>query len=476
MLRRPLPAVLAAAAALTLAHASDLDTIGLTTLLASHPELTGSGQIVAQAEADVGGGAFEVNPTSVGLPSSTFTYYNSAHPYSGGASYDSSLVSSHATEVGSHLYGATTGVAPGVSAVQNFEASYFLNSIVVNQTQISAPIVNQSFVVSSTDASTIASVSRSYDAYANRYGTLFVNGLNNGSGSTTNAPAAMFNGIAVGRMDGSHSGRAQIVAPGSATSFATPYVTGAAVVLRQAAVNGDFGALSGTNATDSRLLKAGILNGATKTDGWSHTSTDPLDATYGSGVLNVNASYNQLAGGQHACSVSSTTSLGTISTSTAFKNALPAAQGWDLQALSPGVSKDTVAHYFFDLGSTSGAISLTATLTWNSIANTTLGTDSFNNFDLVLVNSTTGGVAWSSVSTDENVEQIYLTDLAGAKYDLQVILRGGRSALTSTDAGTYALVWSWTSLTAVPESDRAWLIGALGFAFILAKQIRRRRA
>lgn len=468
MIRRCLPALFAGAA-LTLARASDLDTIGLTTLLESHPELTGNGQIVAQAEADVGGGAFEVNPSSVGLSSSFFTYFNTSNPYPTGTGFSATLESGHADEVGAHLYGSGTGVVSGVSAAQNFEASYFYNTIVVNQTAISAPIVNQSFVFSNTDSATISTVSRVYDSYANLYGTLFVNGLNNGSGSLTNAPASMYNGIAVGRMDGQHSGQALIVAPGSATSFATPYVTGAAVLLRQAAAAGDFGALSGTNATDSRLLKAGLLNGATKTSGWSHTSTAPLDATYGSGVLNVNDSFNQLAGGQHAFSVSNTTSRGTISTSTTFQNGLSASQGWDLRSLAGSHSRDTVNHYFFDLSSDTGSLSLTATLTWNSI--TSASTDSINNFDLVLVNSTTGSIAWQSTSAAYNVEQVYLTGLSGAKYDLQVILRGSFSMPATTD--TYAVVWSWTSITAVPESDSVWMIGAMGFVFILAKRLRR---
>lgn len=470
MIRRCLPALLVGAA-LTLVRASDLDTIGLTTLLASHPELTGSGQIVAQAEADVGGGAFEVNPSSVGLPSSTFTYFNTSNPYPSGTGFSATLESGHADGVGAHLYGSGTGVVSGVSAVQNFEASYFYNTIVVNQTAISAPIVNQSFIFDTTDAATIATVSRVYDSYANLYHTLFVNGLNNGTGSTTNAPASMYNGIAVGRMDGQHSGQALIVAPGSATSFATPYVTGAAVLLRQAAAAGDFGAISGTSATDSRLLKAGLLNGATKTSGWSHTSTAPLDATYGSGVLNVNDSFNQLAGGQHTFSVSNTTSLGTISTSTTFQNGISSLDGWDLRSLTTTThpsAKDSVNHYFFDLSS-SGSLSLTATLTWNSV--TTASTDTINNFDLVLVNSTTSEIVWQSVSTAYNVEQVYATGLQGAKYDLQVILRGG-----SNITDTYAVVWSWTSIAAVPESDYVWMIGAMGFVFIFAKRLRRRRA
>jgi hypothetical protein len=474
MIRCCLSALLAGTA-LTLVRASDLDTIGLTTLLASHPELTGSGQTVAQAEADVGGGAFEVNPSSVGLSSSIFKYFNNANPYPTGTSFSSLLESDHADTVGSHIFGATTGVAPGVSAVQNFNASYFYYTIITNRTPISAPIVNQSFIFSTpTDSAGIAEIGYYYDLYANTRGTLFVNGLNNGTGSLTNAPASMYNGIAVGRPDGSHSGQAQLVAPGDATSFATPYVTGAAVVLRQAAAAGDFSALSGTIPTDARLLKAGLLNGATKTAGWSHTSTAPLDATYGSGIVNVNNSFNQLAGGQHAYSVTNKTSLGTISTSTSFQNGITSLNGWDLRSLSTTThpsAQDAANHYFFDLSSTSGTFSLTATVTWNSITNSFTGTDTINNFDLALVDSITGQIVWQSVSTDYNIEQIYLTGLAADKYDLQVILRGG-----SATTDTYALVWSWeASLTAVPESDFVWVIGVFGFVLILLRCTRRTR-
>jgi hypothetical protein len=467
MIRRFCPSILLALATLTLARADDLDTIGLTALLQSHPELTGNGQTVAQVEADVGGGAFEVNSGFVGLSPSIFTYFNNSNPYPTGTGFSTALESSHANGVGSHLFGATTGVAPGVSAVQNFDASYFYFTTINNQTAIAAPIVNQSFIFDTADSATIATANRLYDSYANRYGTLFINGLKNDVASLTNAPASMYNGIAVGRVDGQHSGRAQIVAPGGATSFATPYVTGAAVVLRQAAVAGAF---SGTNATDSRLIKAGLLNGATKTVGWSHTTTDPLDATYGSGVLNVSNSFNQLSGGQHTYSVTSKTALGTTSTNTGFLNGISSLDGWDLRSLTTTMhpsAQDSVNHYFFDL-STSSSVSLTATLTWNSV--TSGGSDTLNNFDLVLVNSTTGSIVWQSVSTAYNVEQVYATGLSGAKYDLQVILRGG-----SNITDTYAVVWSWTSLTAVPESDSVWMIGVMGFVFILARRLRRHR-
>lgn len=481
--------------------ATPLDDLGFTALRALHPELTGAGQTVAQPEAP-SGTAYQVNPAAVGQSAALFKYYDTTHAYgTAGAAFDPTQESGHADAVGDHLYGATGGGAPGVQAVLNFDANYFFNDIVARTTAshwrpvaISAPIVNQSFVFTETDPATISEVNRYYDAYAIKYGTLFINGLNNGTGTLTNAPASMYNGIAAGQSDGTHSGRAQIVAPGGATSFATPYVTAAAVVLRQAASLGYFQALSGTSATDARVLKAGLLNGATKTSGWTpaaadavqHTSTDPLDATSGAGLLNVKNSFDTLAGGQHLASVSNLTAAGTISTGTAFSSATAIASfnGWDLASLTAGTTQDAVNHYFFGLDSQT-AFTLTATLTWNSIVNTALilstsGTDLINNFDLALIDTATNSLVWSSTSTTQNVEQIHLSGLTGSKYDLQVILRGGSGTPALTD--TYALAWTWSAngIAAVPESHFAWVIGFSGVAFIVRKRLsdrnRRRRA
>jgi hypothetical protein len=468
----------------TSAHAGPLDVMGFTDLRAAHPELTGAGETVAQPEA---GSSYQANPVVVGQPSELFHYYDATHPYGGaGASFSAGLSSNHAKDVGNNLYGPTTGGAPGVQAVENFNADYFVFDIVINivtngnvstwePVEIASPIVNQSFVFGdSTSAEDVAAISAFYDAYANEFGTLFVNGLDNGAGSLTNAPATMFNGIAVGRSDGNHSGRAQLVAPAVATSYATPYVSAAAVVLRQAAGLGYFQALVGTDATDARLLKAGLLNGATKTSGWMHTSTDPLDTTYGAGVVNVNTSFDTLSGGQHLRSVANTTVLNTISTATPFALPVTGFDGWNLTTLTATNVTDAVHHYFFDL-SDQLTLTLTATLTWNSLVDLSQGLDVISNFDLVLVNTITHSVVWSSASTTQNVEHIYLTNLSGSKYDLQVILRGGPSAPIFTDK--YAVAWSWqdTGTAPVPESDGMWVIGAAGLFFIVRKRLAVRR-
>lgn len=474
--RKFIPCLAAVALGVAPAWAGDLDEMGFTALWAAHPELMGAGQIVAQVEA---GPPYQVSPGAGGYTGG-IEYYDSSQPY-GTSPTTFSAASGHADAVAANLFSTGGGGAPSLQKVQNFDAGYFVDSIVANVVNstwqpvaIASPIVNQSFIFTTTDANDIARISAFYDAYANTYGTLFVNGLNNGSGSLLNAPAAMYNGIAVGRADGGHSGQAQLVAPGDATSFATPYVSAAAALLRQAAAAGDFQALPDTDATDARVLKVGLLNGATKPEGWTHTTTAPLDATYGSGEVNVKNSFDTLSGGQHASSSTVQTTHNTISTSATFTSPLTAPDGWDLSSLTANRNRDAVSHYFFDLTS-QFAISLTATITWNSIVNLNAGTDTINNFDLVLVNLTTHSLVWSSISSTQNIEQIYLTDLAGAQYDLQVILRGNQSSSLSDK---YALAWSWdySTITAVPESDFAWVIGAAGFLFAARKRLAARRA
>ncbi len=463
------------AALLTLAcaQASDLDEIGVTTLRALHPELTGAGVIVAQPEADEGGGRYQVDPAISGQPSEKFTYYDTAHPYSGaGAGFVPALASGHANVVSANFYGLTAGASPGIEAIESFEAGYFYNGIVTPRTPIEARIVNQSFIFSTTDPTAIAQINRNYDAYANAHGTLFINGSNNGVSATLPAPASMFNGIAVGRTDGQHAGSVHIVAPGGATSFATPYVAGSAALLMQAADLGQAQALAGTNPSDARVIKSILLNGATKTETWTQTETNPLDPTTGVGVLNVNTSYQNFAGGQHAQTIFNRTNLGVISTSTNFSSSTPidSLQGWDLTTLTARVNQDAVNHYFFDLSTEGfGSFTFTATATWNSRASGSSGSNLINNFDLALIDTSTQTVVTRSLSTTENVEHLYLTEIPSGTYDLQVILRGGAGTPSLSD--TYALAFSFVgdATTAVPEptTTAIWILGGLTALILL---------
>ncbi len=460
--------------------AAPLDEIGVTALRAEHPELTGAGVTVGLAEA---GTAYQVNPATTGHPAADFAYYDSDHPYGGaGHAYTPSLQSGHANSVAAAFFKTTSGAAPGVTTIENFDANYFYNQVVARTTtiaqgtfwtpvQIASRVVNQSFIFTGTTAAQNAQVNRFYDAYAREYNTLFVNGSGNGVSAATPAPASSFNGIAVGRLDGNHAGRVQLVAPGGATSFATPYVSGVATLLQQAADLGQAGQID-ADPTDARVTKVVLLNGATKTAGWTQTETDPLDATFGAGIVNAKTSHDTLSAGQQPATLSTTSALGAVDTSTSFSSSTPITSlaGWDLRGVTASPTQDAALHYFFDL-SASGLTDLTftATITWHSLPDLALGTNAISDFDLYLINVDTQSIVLRSNSTNENIEHLYGVGLAAARYDLQVVLRGGSNVPALTDEFALAYSFDGMSVTAVPEGRFFLVLPILAAAIALAR-------
>ncbi len=137
--------------------ASDLDTIGITELRAIRPDLTGSGVSVAQIEAtaynnpnDPNGTApydpqydadnFEVNPADEfsGTSNPVITYVNKAGTAT--TTFNAAQDSSHGDIVASHFYATTTGAAPGVTAVVNYNVNYFFDNVIQNLQPIQMPL------------------------------------------------------------------------------------------------------------------------------------------------------------------------------------------------------------------------------------------------------------------------------------------------------------------------------------------------
>lgn len=450
--------------------------IGLDALRALDPTLTGSGVRVAQPEAtsftgNVDNNDFEVDPSAVNQPASLFTYINSTGSTATTFPNSVGVVSGHGNGVGNAFYGQAAGsnpggVAPGVSHVDNYNANYFYNQIIVppalgTPPSIPAKIVNQSFVFLSQSAT----IDQNYDNYAARYNTLFVSGAGNGGG--VNSPASAYNGLAVGAYGGSSSvgptteGRSKpdLTAPGDATSAATPLVAGAAALLVQAGTRGDGGMGTAGAATDSRTLKALLLNGAVKPSDWTHTETAPLDPRYGAGILNVFNSYQQLRGGQQVVSASLSGSAAAVNAGTPV-----AREGWNLATITSvrtmGVYQDRTDHYLFDLTSPADTqFTLTSTVTWWR----PLGHATINNLDLALYDATTGTRLAISRSLVDNVEQLYLPVLAAGRYDLAVV-KNAKDLVTSSE--TYAIVFS---VRPIPEPS-SWLLVATGAIPLLARR------
>ena len=225
---------------------------------------------------------------------------------------------------------------------------------------------------------------------------------------------------------------------GTATSYTAPQVSGAAAVLVQAATDGWQGATAQnqTDALDFRTIKALLLNGATKpadyfSGPYAPTATQPLNARYGSGVLNVDNSVNELFGGEHAADQSFSVVAGQSEFVAVSGPALPTLQGWNFSTLTAAAGDDAIDAYRVNLAAGSVFI---ATLTWASNAS-----NAIDQLHLDLYDNATGQLVFGSDAPDNNVQQVYFDPSASGTYDLQVVLDGTADATLSDQ---YALAYS----------------------------------
>ena len=425
--------------------------IGLDRLRAADPALTGAGVAVGQVEADLSAGTtandFEADPASVGHPAGNtdgfFTFFNgtlsTATPNDGVIG----TASSHASQVGSILFdpaqsgGVPIGVAPGIAHLDNYAANNFSQNM---QAGIADKVVNLSFVdggTSNTDAA--------FDAAALSGNIVFVAAA--GNSGTPASPSSAYNVISVDSSTNTSLAagpasdgvpKPDISAPGPETSFTAPVVSGAAAILVQAGAAGDGGAGSQTkaDAVDFRTVKALLLNSATRpadyyTTSYAPSATQPLNAVYGAGVVNIYDAVGQLMGGEHAAQAS----YGVTTNANPFRALATApiavSQGWNLGSLTAAARQDQVDQYGFSL--TAGA-SFEATLTWASNAS-----NAIDHLRLELFDDATGQMLASSAAPASNVQQIDLSSVAGGRYDLDVVLAGSSSG-SLTDI--YALAFS----------------------------------
>ena len=446
-------------------------TAGVTLLRDLNTNLNGAGIRVGQPEAPVDQAGFdwEVSPSYAGQPVGIFSYISNGVVETG---FTNSLggESGHADSVAWNFYGLTTGVATNVLHMDNYNANYFAQereepegsttnyTLDLPSSNILDSVVNQSYIFAvyvdgvyyNCGSNEQAVLDSAFDNYAVQYATLFVSGAGNGSPTYVSPPATCYNGIGVGVYEGNGSspgptidnGRCKpditAIAPGGDTSFSCPLVAGSAAVLLQAAARGDGGT---TNcATNMMTIKALLLNGAVKPADWTAVAPSPLDFRYGSGVLNVFNSYEELAFGKHVYNFATNIPEGTAHPPVVLSAAVPALSGWDLNTNSSTSSKDGVNHYFFNITNSSPAapFALTATLVWNRHKNQS----AINNLALYLYNAANSNLVAASTSVVDNLQQVFVPQLAQGRYDLQVWKAGG-SYVTASEP--YALAWQMTS-------------------------------
>jgi len=267
------------------------------------------------------------------------------------------------------------------------------------------------------------------------------------------------------------------------TSFAAPHVVGVVARLDQVAqsLTGVFtNPATAAHAQDSRVIKAVLMNSATKLPGWNQQGTTtnggvinvvhPLDPIQGSGLLNAGQSYLQLAAGQY----DPTIRPGITMTAT---NPFVPLTGWDLDNVgTPSGLRSSVTNTYQLNQLVAGAVSLT--LDWNRDIDT--AANNFNvlglaNLDLSLWSSpnsafTNVSLYAKSVSSVDNLQQLYFTNLPSAYYEVSVDFSNYVAGTGTTPLSvTYALAWNFT----VPEPSTL-LLAMMGLAMMLRLGRRRR--
>ena len=402
------------------------DEIGITALRAelgaSLP--TGAGVGISQIEANMAAGAsYLPDVTASEFTGKTITAMSGA-----------SAVSGHATAVAAIFYGNFSSIAPGVSAVDVYEANLWIGSGFLRVNSFGAPktetrsVQNHSWIGSLGTTTLDTDALRRFDFAIQQNDLLACVGLNNGAGNVI--PSLMgsaYNAISVGITNGNHSSgttiidgegrvKPEIVAPQPATSFATSMVSSAGAMLRQNAP---------AAGRHSVSLKAMLLAGATKDQfvSWNRTTARPLDAHFGAGQLNILHSYHILAAGQQAAS-------GT---------ALVADRGWDYNTTAAAS-----AQYFFQIPAGETASRFSTVLTWNriiadTIAGSNWGNPSSNVPDLTLrlyaaSGFVKGALISESMSSVDNVEHLFEPTLAPGRYVMEVT--GNQTGIA------YGLAWN----------------------------------
>ncbi|MCA9236539.1 MAG: hypothetical protein KDA44_13780 [Planctomycetales bacterium] len=409
----------------------------------------------------------------------------------------------HATgTVGFVIYGNSSGLATGLTTVNNYEANDWLTNILkYNGTQ--TPVAQNYRVQNHSWAGTLASSGvPNHDDPKNitalqRYdyiidtanggeGMTALVGVNNNTNPLPYLMSQGYNSIAVGRSDGVHSsgltgtgdanlpnyyygeGRSKpdLVAPGTSTSMATGMASSAALILHET--------LAATPGRNAETVKSIMLAGAQKYQehlapqdrtwplwqplGWSNATgvlqmTQPLDDTYGAGEVDVWNNYLIASGGQTAGSFTEPTTVATNN-------------GWDYRDLKSQQAAGPV-YYTLDVPEGTTVQELSIVLSWHvKVTDTNAGTPfspshSLQDLNLKLYDSTSGfldTLVAESVSSVDNVEQLFFSNIdnpADGAFAAANNLDPGTYTIEVTGAAgwDYGLAWRMSTLFDTPSAD-----------------------
>jgi hypothetical protein len=255
------------------------------------------------------------------------------------------------------------------------------------------------------------------------------------------------------------------------TSFAAPMVSGGIALLKDMAKTL---MPDNANAMDTRVIKAVIMAGATKTVGWNNgqhqvgavtVTTQSLDYQVGAGLINLDRSsaiyLNPVLNGA--------------------RGNLAISGGWDMVAVNYGADQAMSYTFLFS----DSAVELTISLNWfsNTVYDDTVEAGYrdiwLSNLDLGLYRIE--GDAWTLIAESagiyNNTEFLRL-DLDSGEYGFKVINNG--TIFDATNSGldgqteTYAVAWS---AAAIPEpATWAYLLLGTALTVILSWRGKRRRS
>jgi len=440
----------------------------------------------------------EISNIEAGHIDNTYTYLThvTTRVHGGGALGTSE---SHATFVG-HIMGGRPlgnvygqGIAPNAALYSGAIATAFgsggsfsisYDSLVYAYTNSvigfgAVDAINSSW--GTTDPTGDGIVTMILDALANQNpNTTFVMAAgNSGGANTVLGPASGYNGISVGALahanaydtiasfssrgpqhyaDPVNGTNASVRAPvditapgqslfaGAGTSYAAPAVAGAVALMADAAR----GESLPTTAHDARVVKANLLNAASKVPAWTNgqtahpngnggvRTTQSLDYTYGAGAMNLDRTYDQYLTGQ--ADITGVTGGTTTH-----------AVGWDFAEVQLGLSTDIVINQLL-----AGGTEFRATLTWFRDRTANLGTYDFNDnafadLNLQIWDSTFTTLYSESVSLYNETEHLAFSLPSTDYYGIRVTYPSNRFDLVGLSTEQFAVAWWGETASAIPE-------------------------
>jgi hypothetical protein len=263
----------------------------------------------------------------------------------------------------------------------------------------------------------------------------------------TNLMAAFYGGTTGGNTGGTNN-------PGSnlysfsigGTSFSAPIVAAGVSLMKSASITDGMA----TESRDTRVIKAAMLNAASKVPAWDNgqadvsgvsTTTQALDWTYGAGALDLDQTYDQYLMG--VTDVAGLTG-GTVDP-----------LGWDYGEVSVGGSNDYVIN-----SPLVGGTYLTTTLTWfrdrdYDSVNILAFDERQADLDLQIWDATFTTLLASSETQENTTEHLHFMLPSTGSYGIRVLGIGENFDLVNGNSDIYGLAWS---ATAVPEPATGMLV------------------